>query len=501
MALVAGVGAARAQTAPPVDQRRESAGAGVSVGSQAAADAEGGAARADGTPPTQPYARAAAFAAYDVTRQRELARSDGGALVSAVTEDQRASAGVLGEVGVERRGERTSGRLEYLLGIQVAEGASTGLDDVTQGLDATLDRRLGERTTFTLRLAGFWGVRDSESVVDGVGLGAPEDPQNPSPAGTAQRRITRVPYLRLDAGTGLAFAPDARLTNRFELGAGAVLYPDHDVVHASGERLFETWTLGPENALEYRLTENDTLSGTVDARTTWYAPVYAVRVEAGERPAAETLDPIETLGARLGWRRVLTPRWSVSGTGGIGAVIPLGSDNPDAGSSMSLLGGAATAWGAGPWRLEAQAERGIAQSEVGAVFATTSARIAGQRAWASGVLARLGGGLARYDVLTQVFASAADLEDFAAAPEGATLSRAELASRARRAQEGYGLQGNADLNWQFWGFAGMSIAYVVERRMSDDRDRGDRLVHRGILGLTLTTREGAPVDLEPLEGE
>jgi hypothetical protein len=457
--------------------------------------------RADGTPPTQPYARAAAFAAYDVTRQRELARAESGTLLSAVTEDARASAGVLGEIGVERQGERTSGRLGYLLGIQVTEGASTGLDDVTQGLDATLDRRLSERTTFTLRLAGFWGVRDSETLVDGVGLGAPESPQNPSPAGTAQRRITRVPYLRLDAGAGIAFAPDARFTNRFELGAAAVLYPDHDVVHASGERLFETWTLGPEEALEYRLTENDTLTGALEARTTWYAPVYTVRVGPNESPAAETLDPVETLGVRLGWRRVLSPRWSIVATGGVGAAIPLGNSNPDTGSSMTLVGGAGTAWGTGRWRLEFQAERDIAQSEVGAVFATTSARIAGQRAWASGVSARLGGGVARYDVLTQVFGSLADLQDFAAAPEGETLSRTELEARARRAQEGYGIQGNADLNWQFWGFAGMSIAYVVEQRLSDDRDRGDRLVHRGILGLTLTTREVAPVDLEPLEGE
>ncbi len=495
--LWVGVGAAHAQTTPPADDARESTGVGTAVAPQA----EAAGARAGGTPPTQPYARAAAFAAYDVTRQRELARAEGGTLLSAVTEDERATAGVLGEVGLERQGERTSGRLGYLLGVQVAEGASTGLDDVTQGLDAALDRRVSEQTTFSLRFAGFWGVRDSESVVDGVGLGAPDDPQRPAPPGTAQRRITRVPFLRLDAGAGAATAPNARLTNRFDVGAATLLYPDHEVVHASGERLFETFTLGPENALEYRLTEADTLTGTVDARTTWYAPVYTVRVDAGDAPAAETLDPVETLGARLGWRRVLSPRWSLTATGGIGAAIPLGSANPDTGSSMTLVGGAATAWGAGPWRLEFEAERGIAQSEVGAIFATTSARFAGQRAWASGLLARVGGGIARYDVLTQVFGSVADLEDFAAAPDGETLSRAELESRARRAQEGYGVQGNADLNWQFWGFAGMSIAYVVERRLSDDRDRGDRLVHRGILGLTLTTREAAPVDLEPLEGE
>lgn len=486
---------ARAQPAPAPDEVRATESRALDDAAEPESTANAG------EPPTRPYARAAAFAAYDVTRQRELALSEEGTLLSEATEERRASSGVLGEIGVEHQGESTAARLGYLVGIQLAEGESPGLGDVTQGLDATLDRRLSDRNTLTLRLAGFWGVRDSEAVVEGVGLGAPDDPRNPAPVGTAQRRITRMPYLRLDAGTGVTFVADQRLTNRFELGAAAILYPDHDVVHASGERVFETWTVGPEDALEYRLTEVDTLTATFDARTTWYAPVYVVRIDAGEAAVAETLDPVETLGARLGWRRLLTRRWSIGASGGVGAVIPLGNSNPDTGSSVTLIGGAGTAWGAGPWRVELEAERAIAQSEVGAIFATTSARLTGQRAWAPGVLARVGGGVARYDVLTQVFGSRADLEDFAAAPEGETLSRAELESRARRAQEGYGIQGNADLSWQFWGFAGMSIAYVVERRLSDDPDRGDRLVHRGTLGLTLTTREVAPVDLEPLEGE
>ena len=466
-------------------------------------------------PPTQMFARAAAYVSGESVRQRELAAGEAGVTLSATTGTEATSLGIAGEVGVERRGLRSAGRLAYVIGLSRREagGSDTdetwGLQSITQGLEASFDGALSERTRGMIRSGTFWGVRDSQRLIAGVGLGsgtgtasgtpAEAGPPRGAPVGTEQRRITRVPYLREDAEVGLLHSTAAGVTHQVSFIGSALVYPDQETVRVSGERLFETYTAGPQYTLLWRLTPRDTLSGSVDALTTWFSSPSTADPET--EPTENDSVPIEALSARLGWTRELSRRWTASGAFGAGWVEPLGEPARSAGGSGTLLGALGTAWGRGGWALRADAERAIDQSDVGAVFATTTLRAGARRNLTPELIAGLTAAASRYDVLTQVFSSQADLEGFAALTPGEAIGQRALELRARRAQEGYGLEGTADLTWQFWGFAGLTLAYAAERRLSDDPNRGDRQVHRGVLGLTLTSVETQRASAETLAGD
>jgi hypothetical protein len=352
-----------------------------------------------------------------------------------------------------------------------------------------------------------------------VGLGAGTEAPGGAPdaggaaeTGTDRRLLARIPYLRQDAGAGLTLATSETVRHRFGVAGTALLYPDREVVRDSGERLFETLTIGPEYGLEWGATERDTVQLGATAATTWFVPVFRTPDPTGGAapPATEptALAPVQTVGAQVGWTRRLSTTWTLRGHVGAGVVWPLDSgdeaseaqsDSLDTGASATLLGGLGTQWRRGRWQLGVETGREVAQSEVGAVYATTTARAEGRRRLTEVVDVALRGGVARYDVLTQVFASDEDLAAFAAAPDGQT-DREALVARARRAQEGYGVEAGALANWRLSPIAAVSFTYAMEQRISDDRDRGDRLVHRGILGLTLASMIGGQSAL-PVGGD
>ena len=103
-------------------------------------------------------------------------------------------------------------------------------------------------------------------------------------------------------------------------------------------------------------------------------------------------------------------------------------------------------------------------------------------------------GASRYDVITQVFTSQADLELAAGLLPGESVSQRLLEARARRGENGYGMEASADVVWQLSEFLGLSIGYGYQQRLSDDRDRGDQAIHRVLAGVTLSTEQVAPAE-------
>lgn len=455
-----------------------------------------------------PYATAAAYLAHERSAERGLAVDANGTTVSEVQGAEAQTAGVGGEVGLRFTGERTTARLAYMLGLALRDDEEAGWQSVTHGLQAEAERQATQRLALRAAAGTFVGLRESQTALDGVGLGG-----GTAPPGTDRRLLARIPYLRQDAALGLTAATGETVRHRFGVAGSALLYPDREVVEAAGERLFETWTVGPEYGLEWGVTERDTLQLGANAATTWFVPVFSgtLAAEAGEgAPSSDTVEspaPLQTVGAQVGLTRRLSTTWTVRAHVGAGIVWPLEDARPqdstsealDTGASAALLAGVGTQWRRGRWQLSLEGGRETTQSEVGAVFATSTARGEGRRRLTESVDVAVRGGVARYDVLAQVFASEADLAAFAAAPPGVT-DRETLVERARRAQEGYGLEAGALGNWRLSPVAALSITYSMEQRISDDRDRGDRLVHRGILGLTVATMIGGQSAL-PVGGD
>jgi hypothetical protein len=383
----------------------------------------GGTGRPGGVPAWIPYATAAAFLAHERSAERGLAVDADGTTISQLQGAEADTAGVGGEIGVRYAGERATARVAYVLGLAVRDDEDTGWQSVTHGLQAEGERQLTQRLALRGALGTFIGLRESQSTLDGVGLGggAVGDP------GSDRRLLARIPYLRQDAGVGLTLATSETVRHRVGVAGTALLYPDPEVVEAAGERLFETWTLGPEYGLEWGVSERDTLQVGATAATTWFIPVYDLPTDGPV--AADELAPVQTAGLQLGWTRRFSSTFTGRAHVGAGLVWPLDTETDsasadgadgiadaagalDTGPSGAFLAGVGAQWRQGRWQVGLEGARETTQSEVGAVFATTSARAEARRRLTEFVDVAVRGGVARYDVLTQVFASEADLAAF-----------------------------------------------------------------------------------------
>jgi hypothetical protein len=424
---------------------------------------------------------------------------------------------------------RNNGALAYGVGVATFDGVDVGPDNVVQYFQGQNSTRIGNWWHLELNQGFYWGVLQVEQDLNALRLGGlpsgngedfggpaggqVQGPRSPTPVqasnpalapgataatpgtstgtqlagGDALFAIHEVRYVRTSSTAGITYDRGlwwaTGLTLAFDLQH---FLEDAPFVQRTREGrliilpLVDTWQAAADYRVEYRASEVQRFYIDLSARTLWFiehpisAELAAIAKEEnaiGTDGKADTTVN-ETAGGRLGWNWDFAPDWNLDADAGAEVLIPL--DNPSD-RRTDAVGMAGVGYRVNSWQFRAQVSRDISASELGAVYATSSAALGARGMLMPRIQAQLWAIGARQDVLRYVLA------------ENETEDDINL-----RQLEGWSVSTSAQLDFLISKNLVATASYALDQRFSDDPATDTLLSHRILVGLTLGT-DGAQV--------
>lgn len=506
----------------------------------------------DAAPPAGlvPFASGAVLGGWERTRRRGVTRRESdGALVSEVEVKSGPSLGVLAEGGLRFDGERLDAAAAYGAGFSVSPDTPAGPDALTQSVGARLEYILGPRWRTSASNTFYWGVLRQQQQASSLGFGGiasetpgggggvadPRTPASATGAGAPQgvlapgasplpggatgldgalgtspdagrdtsRALVQARFVRNESTAGLTYAPSPRFTHALLANATLQKYPDRAFVRSAGLRLFDTFGIGPQWSTDWTPDPFNAVRFEVSAETTFFDALFedaetstvaqAQSASPGEASTEVTIEPrgeatLQTGDARIVYRRALTPAWFGELGGGVGVAFPW--SDPDA-LAAALVAQGAVGWSRDRWLVRFDVQRGASASEIGAIYALTSAQLGVEAGLTPRLRAAASAGVSRFDVLALVVRSENDLAQLAGATDG-QLSLDELDRRAREVLNGWAVTAGTTATYDLTQWLAIAVAFGYEQRRSDAAERSSEDAHRATVGVTVTT--DAPED-------